>query len=191
MVLWQRSASVSEKLPLACEHRSKYQFRSWSANANRVWPNHSAVFEELPGRPTLPRLYGLRAQCFYKTANYNAAIDDCTKFIELRPQSNAALEARAEALIKLGDYAGAEKDLEKAVEQKTMRPRTFKQLGLCQVKLGKYNEAEITLSKAVTLFPKYAVAYELRAEAMQNLGQQLASGNDRRKAMRLGLVDSP
>lgn len=151
----------------------------------------STLLEELPGRPTLARLYGLRAECFYKTANYNAAIADCTKYIELRPKSSAALEARAEALIKLDDYAGAERDLEQAVELKTQRPRTYKQLGLCQVKLAKYNKAQTNLSKAVELFPKYAEAYELRGKVMEKLGNQLAAARDSTKAIGLGLGDSP
>ncbi len=118
------------------------------------------------------RLYGLRAQCYYRLGKYEQSIADCTQFIGLEPSDASGYEARAEAYIQMKNFASALPDLKKAVALKTTRPRTYEKLGLCEMQLGRCDDSVTDLSTAIKLFPRYAEAYHVRAQGVQGPGKQ-------------------
>ena len=153
--------------------------------------SNAVEFEELCGMPTLARLYGLRSQCFYRTGKYPETLADCTKYIELEPKSPLGYEARAQTYVQLQKFEIAVPDLKMAVSINSGHPRTFKQLGFCQLQLGQYQEALTNLSQAIKLFPRYAEAYHLRAQALKNLGKDKDAADDERTAKRMGYQSQP
>ena len=124
----------------------------------------------------------------YDLKDYNGAISDYTKAIELDPDYADAYNNRGLSKFKLEDYKGAIADYTKVIELKPDDAATFyNSRGILKKKLKDYDGAITDYNKAISLNPDFAEAYKNRGISKENLGQPYCS--DYKKACDLGKSD--
>ena len=121
----------------------------------------------------------------FKLKDYNGAISNFTKAIELNPEYTNAYYNRALAKDRLNNHYGAISDYSKAIE---LDPKedVYCDRGVSKSKLKDYNSAISDYSKAIELNPVYVLAYHNRGIAKYLLGDRNGGCNDWRKASNLG-----
>ena len=147
-------------------------------------PPEQAAKEKAPGDPVLLREgenQGKEAQAAdlvqkamlkLDRGDWEGAIADLSKAIELDPNSHAAWLGRAMAHNMAGKYAQAEADAKKAIELDSQDARAWTTLAWAQFKQGKFAEALASAEKAIALDPKSALAHAVAAYAREALGDK-------------------
>ena len=134
----------------------------------RPWPT--------PRRPAdrAPRCRRLkdRGGILVRTGQYQQAIEELNKAIELNPKLATAYLNRGAAYNSLGQYERAIKDLDKALELDPKNAPAHTNIGLAYYMVGQYDRAVEDLSEAVRLAPKNAVVHFNRANVYARLGLQ-------------------
>ncbi len=87
----------------------------------------------------------------YEAGNYQGAIDDYTKAIEINPQNAIAYNNRGIARFKLGDYQGSSADYTKAIENDTSQSAAYLNRGLNRERAADLEGACDDWRKAVEL----------------------------------------
>jgi tetratricopeptide (TPR) repeat protein len=94
-----------------------------------------------------------RASALMQQGDYDAAIEDCTKAIEIDPQLDIAYLNRGTARLHKGDEAGALADYNKGIEIRPNSPVLHLQRGSLLLKQGKRAEAQQDFDEAIKLLP--------------------------------------
>jgi len=109
---------------------------------------------------------------YYKRGDYDRAIEDYSKAIELDPKYAAAYNARGLAYVNKGDYDRAIEDYNKAVELEPKYANAYYNRGWAYYNKGNYYRAIADYTKAIELDSKYANAYYNRGLAYRALGKE-------------------
>ena len=117
--------------------------------------------------------------------NYQGAIADYTKSLQLDPNSDGAHYNRGSAKTKLGQYASAISDFDMTIQLKPDYAEAYNNRGLVKGKLGQYAAAITDYDKAIRLKPDLAIAYTNRGGENSKIGQYTAAIADCDKAIRL------
>ncbi len=109
----------------------------------------------------------------YKKSNlgdFQGAIADYSKAIEINPSFEDALYNRADSKYKLEDYLGAISDLSKLIEINPSDDQAYNNRGNAKESLEDYSGAIADYTKAIEINPNYAEAYSNRGIVKKNLG---------------------
>lgn len=142
---------------------------------------------DLPKKELALIIY-LRGNLFLARSEYNRAIEDASKAIELDPTGNAvayAYHIRAAALSGIGQFDRAIKDHNKSIELKPEYANAYYSRALSWLKKGDKERALADFTKAIDLKPQYAAAYHDRGNVWMEKGDSDRALSDYNKAIEL------
>ena len=98
----------------------------------------------------------------YKRNDFDKALADCSRAIELDPRSTLAYAMRGLMLLQKGNFEGAIADTGKALELDPRNPVLYRQRGMAKFQKGDFDGAIADYDKAVEIEPSYE-SYRQRA----------------------------
>jgi tetratricopeptide (TPR) repeat protein len=134
----------------------------------------------------LSSVYPLRGLAWEGKGNNDKAIADCTKGIELDPQSAAAYGSRGLAWYAKKDYVKAIADYDKAIAIDPKPADTYYNRGNAWYAKKDYVKAIADYTKVIEINPKDAEAYYRRGLAWKDKGEYIKAIEDFGKAHELG-----
>jgi tetratricopeptide (TPR) repeat protein len=126
----------------------------------------------------------------YLKGDFNAALSDYSKAIELNPKYARGYIGRGFVNFSLGKYSEAIIDLNIAIELNPNEASAYLGRGIVYNNLGKYNEAIIDFNKAITLYPKDRHVYLSRGMAYADIGKYSEAIIDFNKTIELDPKDA-
>lgn len=121
--------------------------------------------------------YAFRAKVKYYLKDYEGAISDAEKSLELR-KTSYAYNARANVKLIKGDFQGAIEDLTNAVELNPKYMQCYEMRARANVKLENYVEALEDAGKAIKLDKEFPQNYEVKARAEMGLKDYKSASRD-------------
>jgi tetratricopeptide (TPR) repeat protein len=116
---------------------------------------------------------------------YDEAISDYNKALEINPQYALAYYNRGLAYDSKGQYDQAISDFNKALEINPRNALTYVGRGMAYGKKGSYDEAISDYTKVLEINPRYAEAYYNRGLLYDNKGQYDQAISDYSKALEI------
>ncbi len=123
-----------------------------------------------------------------KLREYEQAIKDYTRVIELNPSHALAYNNRGFAWIHLRNYVGALRDLDKAIHLNPKEAMFYDSRGSLNVKNGEFEKSISDYDKAISLDKNFATAYFNRGVAKKKLKKEKEAEKDFKKAIDLNPV---
>jgi len=133
--------------------------------------------------------FAKRGYDYEQKKDYNKAIKEYTKAIELNPKSAIYYNNRGVSYDDLGKYTTAIADYTKAIELNPKYADAYSNRGVSYHELGKYTTAIADYTKAIELNPKHADAYSNRGVSYRKLNQHDKAVADFKKAKELRYKD--
>jgi len=121
----------------------------------------------------------------YNNAQYQGAIRDYDRAIELNPDYETAFNNRGIAKEKMGEYAGAIEDYDRAIELEPNYTAAFHNRGGANNQVGDYAGAIRDYDRVIELRPHFEVAFNNRGVAKEKMGEYARAIEDYRKAIDL------
>jgi tetratricopeptide (TPR) repeat protein len=121
----------------------------------------------------------------FSNGNYDKAITNYNKAIELDPGLSIAYDKRASASDYMGQYEEAIADCSKAIELDPQSATAYVNRGAAKNALGKYEEALEDYNKAIELDPNLHGTYNNRGFTKINLHRYEEAVTDLQKAIKL------
>jgi tetratricopeptide (TPR) repeat protein len=132
-----------------------------------------------------PENYLNRGIAYGKKGEYELAIKDYTKVIELKRDYAEAYYNRGVAYVNKGEYELAIKDYTKAIELKPNNKEAYYNRGVCYGEKGEHELAIKDCTKAIELKPDYVEAYYNRGVSYGKKGEHKLAIKDYTKAIEL------
>jgi tetratricopeptide (TPR) repeat protein len=101
--------------------------------------------------------------------DFQGAVEDCSKMIQLNPRDTSAYELRGIAFCKLLDYGPALKDFNRAIELHPESARPYLCKGLMYAEMSLLGEAIAELTKAIEINPRDENALFERASVYKEM----------------------
>ncbi len=138
-------------------------------------------------RARLEKIHGLLAAAAdaEKTRDFEKAVWNFRKVLEMDPENKAALTGLGILLVRRGQDSEAEKVLEKAFKMDPDNPQLLAHLGLALARQQKADLAISCLARAVALDPKNADYHKIYAVSCRSLGWTDAAEAELRRAFKL------
>ena len=131
--------------------------------------------------------YFNRALTYGKKGQYDQAIADYTKAIEINPGHAMAYYNRGRAYaIGKGQYDQAIADYNKAIEINPGYAMAYYNRALTYSKKGQYDQAIADYNKAIKINPRFILAYKNRGIVMMKLGNTKMACSDWKQTCELG-----
>lgn len=131
-------------------------------------------------------LYLNRANAYLYTPNFNAAMADANKALELKvDRAEDAYTIRGTARAGLGDYHGAIADCNQALKLNPKNALAYNNRANNKLRLRDYSGALSDCNRSIALGPNSALPYYNRGFALTNLGDQAGALADWMKAVQL------
>lgn len=121
----------------------------------------------------------------FKKGDFNQAIIDYSRAIEVDPENELPYYDRGLAYANIGNYNLALADLDKAIDLNSNDANLFHVRGLIYKEMGNYEHAFLDQNRSIELDPKMADAYIERGIAYGNLGDHDNAFADFNKATEL------
>ncbi|MFC0515133.1 tetratricopeptide repeat protein [Mucilaginibacter angelicae] len=166
---------ADKSIKLAIEQSQQGQLDSSIENCNRA-----LIFY-----PGSARGYYVRGSAYQLKANYDQAIIDYNKAIELDSVYLDAYFNRGNAYKIKANYDQAIIDYNKVIKMAPTYVDAYNNRGSVYKAIGSYDQAIIDYNKAIQLDPKYAIAYYNRANAYDEKGNNDKAIIDCNKAIEL------
>jgi regulator of sirC expression with transglutaminase-like and TPR domain len=160
-----------------------------------IWKDSISLWDaELSQFPKLHVIYNNRAEAYMRLGNYQKAIDDYKKAIEVNPRNSIAYYNRGLAYGKSGLHHKAIGDFNRAIKLDPQNTKFYINLGIAYGNLGNYQQAiekfNVAIKFAVELDPVLKKAYYNRGIAYKKLGDDKQANRDFQIAARLGSKQS-
>ncbi len=141
--------------------------------------------EDISDYLKIETLYSYMGFSHFFLREYDQAIKDFDKAIELNPSVSNSYDGRGITYYYLGQYERALDDYNKSVQLDPSQSGVYNNRGLNYIALGQYKSAIDDCSKAIELDPKDDIAYHNRGYAYYYLGQNDNAIKDYNKAVEL------
>ena len=152
----------------------------------KVWESNNTLFtDNIEKYPDCSTAYFNRASGKNDINDFQGAIIDYNKVIEIQPNYLCAYTNRGVLKCKINDYAGAMSDFNYVIKYSNNDTNAFYNRGLLFSALKKYAEAIPDYDKAIQLNPEYAEVYNNRAIAFYNLRKYEMALTDLNKAIEI------
>ncbi|HHT9126660.1 MAG TPA: tetratricopeptide repeat protein [Candidatus Brocadiia bacterium] len=135
-------------------------------------------------------VYSMIATTYYKKGEYDLAISDYNKAIEINPRLAEAYYNRGTAYGKKGEYDRAILDFNKAIEINPRLAEAYYNRGTAYGKKGEYDRAILDYNKALEINPRLAEAYNNRGTAYSDKGEYDLAILDFNKALEINPRDA-
>ncbi len=135
--------------------------------------------------PNNDALYAARAQIYYDLCDYQRAIQDISRAIELKPSTQAYYEFRGDSFTRLKNYSSAVKDFDQAIAIGPARAELLRWRGDCLYCLGHFSDALKDANQSIILDPKRATSFVLRGFAKLRLKDYVGAKIDCEQAASL------
>jgi tetratricopeptide (TPR) repeat protein len=130
-------------------------------------------------------IYLIRGQANLELGQYDQAISEFTKAIEIDPRNASAYSSRGNAYGEKGQYDQAISDYNKAIGIDPKDALTYGCRGDAYRKKGQYDQAISDYTKAMEINPKDVLAYSSRGFAYELKGQYDQAISDYNKAIEI------
>lgn len=140
--------------------------------------------ERLRDEPNSRRAYFLRGNAYLDSGDFQAAVDDYGRAIELQPEA-VAFNNRGIAYRNLKDPRRAMDDFRQALMLDIDYRDAYNNLGLVLSDEGEFEEAIRCFNRAIDLDPDYWYAYNHRATSLWALGRREEAERDYETVRRL------
>jgi len=134
---------------------------------------------------TFPELYYFRGIAWISIKSNEAAIDDLTRAIDLRPDYFRAYHHRGITWNVKGQYDKAVRDLLRATELRPNHAATHRHLGDAWMNKKDYDQAIETFTRGIELLPDAYDLYHNRGSAWRKKGEYQKAIADYHKALEL------
>ena len=131
-------------------------------------------------------VYNNRGFAYCEIGQYDQAISDFSKAIEINPRLAPAYNNRGTAYLYTARYEQAILDLSKAVEIDPRLAHAYNNRGWAYIKMEQYDEAVSDFNKTIEIDPRLAEAYFYRAVVYSLLEEYDKALLDAIKAQKLG-----
>ena len=148
---------------------------------DRAMIHFTAQIEQNP----TSRAYFERGAARISLGDYEKAVADFSKAIELDPKNLPALNDRGTTYRRLGEAGKAKADFDKVISVGTRHPAVYTNRGLAWLDLGNVEQAMVDLHVALELDEKYAPAWEASGAAREAMGHTAKAIDDYRIAVEL------
>ena len=141
---------------------------------NFVWRNELTLWEDTMRKsPHNPRAYKGKGFYFDKIGNYDQALDNYNKALELYPGYDEVYYNRGIVYGMKADYKKAIEDFSKAIDLNPKYAEAYCNRGLAYFYLGEFDKAIAEFDKAIEVRPNYALAYYSRGNIYLNNKQDI------------------
>jgi tetratricopeptide (TPR) repeat protein len=123
---------------------------------------------------------------YYATANYDSALYEYNKAIQIEPKEFSYYNNRGMAEYNLNDFTNAMIDFKKTLEMQPGFPDAWGNLGMTKIKLNDYEGAISDLTKALSIKQDVGVIWYYRGLAYFKLNNMTAAKDNLNKAIALG-----
>ena len=113
-----------------------------------------------------PKRFFKAGEDFILAGNYQDAVEQLTKAINLQPDYDKAYLARADAYEKLGMIRDAAEDYDRAATFLDKKQEVFFEAGRLYYELGDYDKAIDRLDKSISLKRNYVEPYQVKANVL-------------------------
>ena len=151
---------------------------------NKALGKEQVVYEKKTDLNTAEE-YFYRAYEKFDKGDYNGAISDYTKAIEINPNYADAYNNRGSSKYVLKDYYGAISDFTKAIEINPNDDGYYNNRGIGKSGLKDHNGAIADYTKAIEINPNYADAYNNRGNSKSDLKDYYGAISDFTKAIEI------
>ena len=135
------------------------------------WQTTEALYDYMLNlAPNAYQLYNNRGKACIDKGDYEQAMRDCNKTLEIKPDSAPAYNNRGAAYGGMGDYDQAIRDLSKAIELKNDYAEAYSNRANAYNNKGEFAQAIRDCTKALELKPEFAMAYNNRGIAYYAMG---------------------
>jgi lipoprotein NlpI len=197
MVLATASVAASASAQPGSEHE-----KSWASclngNPDVAIKACTSIIEANAGKPAeLATAFNSRGNAFYAKGQFDKAIEDLNRAIQLKPDYPQALDNRGNALLRKQQYDPAIKDFSEALRIKPdnapgrndLTPfdtaSTFNNRGIAYLQTGAFNLAILDFNESVRINPKNADAFYNRGIAYGDNRDYESAVGDFTKALEL------
>ena len=141
----------------------------------------------------VPKTAGVEAQydsgvAHYNKGQYDEAISDFSKVLEISPRFAEAYRSRGSAYDDKGQYDEAILDYNKALEMNPRDARTYCNRGILYEKKGQYDQAISDYTKALEMNPRDAWTYYNRGILYEKKGQYDQAISDYNKGLEINPI---
>ena len=162
-------------------------FSLMTYSRNKVWENDFTLWNDTISKypDEITKSYANRGIAFTFAGQWNEAVADFTKVIEIDPKDAWGYADRGEAYQHLNQWQQSIDDFTQAIAIDSARQETYAGRGLAYGVLGQYDKAIQDLSVAIRIDPKYIKGYSNRGVTYSTLGQSDKAIEDFSRAIEL------
>jgi tetratricopeptide (TPR) repeat protein len=131
-------------------------------------------------------LYDCRANCYMHLRNWDAAIADYAKAININPNDAPGYGNRGVAYVEKKEFAKAVSDFSKAIQLDPRQPTFYEGMGEVCFKMHQYPRAIEYLNRAIKMDNMMGDAYYYRGVSYKALAKQTEATHDLEQADKLG-----
>lgn len=137
----------------------------------KVKPEILACNEKITNDLENPQYYHDRGALFQELTNYDAALKDYNKVIELRPDVEAIYAKKGSVLLNLGRFYEALDSANQAISLNEYYYEAYKVQGVSLANIGKFEEAISSFNAGIAINPSFADFFYNKGLASYHLGK--------------------
>ena len=152
----------------------------------KVWKSSETMWTDvLKNHPRVHLVYNSRGQYYYENRQYDQALEDFNRAVEIDPTYAKAWYNRGNVFDETGVFDRAIDDFTRAIELEPHYTMAYNNRGLTYRHMGNYEKAIADFTTALDLDPNYAKAYNNRGMVLAQVGEHPRAIADFTRAIRI------